>query len=383
MKEGRGPSLPYRPVALYLHPNYLARSLSASERLACHFHAYAYICERLAPSALLALYGEGIELFARAEGEVAASCHLTANRKAPNQGELSLNLLVGGEEVYALGFSFVPGGMFRAEEPTVPLIARMQGAAQAFEDIRVATKLFGDIAPQAVLFAALQGVAEGFGLRHILGVPARLQPSFAERNAEALKHNYDDFFAAVGATQASGGFFDYDRERFADILDHMPAKHRARTKAKRRLKAALAAEAAKALSAHILPAPAPGWRRATHFLAEHLSTRVGERREGAIATSGRPGFLLFGPYAYLAPGDYEAAFLLEEVARCGDFVIDVTAERGQRRVAQRTVSALAPGEAPTLAFSLAEALDDVEFRLIATAESAFVARGVEIRARER
>jgi len=371
-------NLPYRPVAIFLQPNYLARTLTAPERLACHFHNTAYLCERFTPSALLALYGEGVELFSRAEGEVAASCRLAANRKAPNQGELSLSLVVGGEEVYALGFSFVPGPIFRAEETTVPLIARMQGAARSFEDIRLATKMFRDIAPQAVLFAALQGIAERLGVRHILGAPGRLQPSYSERNAEALKRNYDEFFEAVGAAPESGGFYVYDRALFVDILDHMPAKHRARTKAKRRLKAALAAEAAQALTALILPALAPGWRRVAHFMAEHFSTRVGERRAGALATSGRPGFLLFGPYAYLEAGDYEAAFLLEDVARFGNFVIDVMAERGQTTIAQKTAE---PGEPATLAFSLARAFDDVEFRLFATAGSAFAVRGVELRAR--
>ena len=369
---------PYRPVAIFLQPNYLARSLTAPERLACHFHNYAYLCERFSPSALLALYGEGVELFSRAEGDIAASCLLTVNRKAANQGELSLNLVVGGEEVYALGFSFVPGAIFRAEEPTVPLIARMQGAARSFEDIRLATKMFRDIAPQAVLFAALQGVAERLGIRHILGASAGLQSSYSQRNAEALRRNYDEFFEAIGAAPESGGFYVYDRSLFVDILDHMPAKHRARTKAKRRLKAALAAEAAEALAALVLPELAPGWRRVAQFMAEHFATRVGERRAGAVATSGKPGFLLFGPYAYLEPGDYEAAFLLEDVAQYGDFVIDVMAERGQTPVAQKTVAA---GEAPILTFSLAQALDDVEFRLFATAESAFAVRGVELRRR--
>jgi uncharacterized protein VirK/YbjX len=371
-------SLPYRPVAIFLQPSYLARTLTAPERLACHFHNTAYLCERFAPSALLALYGEGVELFSRAEGEVAASCRLAANRKASNQGELSLKLVLGDQEIYALDFSFVPGAIFRAEEPTVPLIARMQGVAQSFEDIRLATRMFRDIAPQAVLFAALQGVAERLGIRHILGAPARFQPSYSERNAKALTRNYDEFFAAVGAARENGGFYVYDRALFVDILDHMPAKHRARTKAKRRLKAALAAGASDALAARVLPALAPRWRRIGQFMAEHFSTRVGERRAGALATTGRPGFLLFGPYAYLAAGDYEAAFLLEDVAQGGDFVIDVMAERGQTRVAHKTVAA---GETPALAFSLAQALDDVEFRLIATAESAFVVRGVELRAR--
>jgi len=371
-------SFPHRPIAIFLQPNYLARSLSASERLACHFHNYAYLCDRLTPSALLALYGDGVELFSRDE----AACRLAVNRKAPNQGELSLNLSVGGEEVYALGFSFVPGAVFRADEPTLPLISRMQGAARSFEDIRAATKMFGDIAPQAVLFAALLGVAERLAIRHILGAPAHLQPSYSERNAEALTRNYDAFFAAVGAARESGGFYVYDRARFADILDHMPAKHRARTKAKRRLKTALAAEAAAALAAHVLPGLAPGWRRAAHFMAEHVSTRVGERRAGVIATSGKAGFLLFGPYAYLEAGDYEAAFLLEDVTRCGDFVIDVMAQRGGTPIAQRTVAALAPGEAPVLAFHLAQATDDLEFRLFASAESAFAVRGVELRARQ-
>ncbi len=99
---------PYRPVQIFLQPNYLARTLTAPERLECHFHNYAYLCETFSPAALLALYGDGVELFSRTEGEVAASCRLTVNRKAPNQGELSLNLMVGGEELYALGFSFVP-----------------------------------------------------------------------------------------------------------------------------------------------------------------------------------------------------------------------------------------------------------------------------------
>ena len=361
--------VPYRPVAIFLRPNYLTKAFSARERLQCHLHTFAYLCERVSPFFLMDLFGPGLPLFAR-DG---AACAFAAERKANNQGEMSLLLSLDGEPVYVLGFNFAPGRFFGLADDSVVFATRMQGLAESYEPVRRATKMFSDVAPQALLFAALQGLAERFGLRHIVGVSAPIQPSHNIHNADQLKRTYDDFFDSIDAAPLARGFYLHDRLASASIYDNMPAKHRARTKTKRRLKAAIAAEVSEAL-ARFAAADDPG---IVYLPAAQFSARAGALEDGRIVASGAAGCLMFGPYLYLEAGNYEAEFALEGAAGQG-FVLDVTAEQSRATLAQREVDDW-DGQPVTLAFTLSEPRDEVEFRLFVREGAALAARGVKLR----
>jgi hypothetical protein len=61
--------------------------------------------------------------------------------------------------------------------------------------------------PQAVLVAALQGIAEAIDVRTVAGVCAASQLSYKESEAELFDRVYDRFFRSIGANGPNNGFY--------------------------------------------------------------------------------------------------------------------------------------------------------------------------------
>ncbi len=78
----------------------------------------------------------------------------------------------------------------------------------------------------------------------------------------------------------------------------------------------------------------------------------------ARAGAARPGFLVFGPYRLLPAGTYRATFRV----RGAGLALDIAAERGQRRIAERVTAPTAEWTDVALDFAL-ERARPVEFRV--------------------
>lgn len=102
-----------------------------------------------------------------------------------------------------------------------------------------------------------------------------------------------------------------------------------------------------------------------------LSSHVGRRENGAIASTGREGFLIYGPYATLSAGRYSAR--LEgwlQSSESGDIWLDICSDRGMQVLTrQDLISTTEPGAISDCTFDLTEAVSDLEVRVWVAAQA--------------
>jgi uncharacterized protein VirK/YbjX len=163
---------------------------------------------------------------------------LTMGMSKPSfkEGELSLYLRVDGNIVFVLSFTIVPGGVVNSQAAGILLITRLQGVKGAFSHISDATKTLHDVAPDALLFAALQGIANAFGISEIVAVSAVRQSYFSQDTAAIFKEAYDDFFAGLGISKNAAGFFRIPLPFQEKPLAFIKHGHKIRTREKRAFK---------------------------------------------------------------------------------------------------------------------------------------------------
>jgi uncharacterized protein VirK/YbjX len=152
------------------------------------------------------------------------------------EGEMSVKLLVDGEIVFVLSFAIVPGWVIKSEAAEVLLITQIQGRRGAYREIHLATKALHDVAPAALLLAAVQGIANAFGIAQLAGVSAVRQSCFTPECAAAFKGAYDDFFAVLGMTRNAAGFFLSPVPIEEKSLACIKPGHKLRTRQKRAFK---------------------------------------------------------------------------------------------------------------------------------------------------
>lgn len=107
-------------------------------------------------------------------------------------------------------------------------------------------------------------------------------------------------------------------------------------------------------------------RSMARYPAQDLGSAVGHRApNGNLETTGRAGMLQYGPYVDLLPGAYSVTWF-GSAPEGADFVVDVTAGRGERSLVRRRVRARTgrrEGPLCGLEFELSEPATEVEFRL--------------------
>ena len=102
-----------------------------------------------------------------------------------------------------------------------------------------------------------------------------------------------------------------------------------------------------------------------------MLTQVGTKQpDGQLVSSGRPGILMFGPYARWAPGKYRVTVygkVIEGGKEAG--WVDVISAKGAKQLAKVNLNGPAQGSAAgdmgsltTLDFSLDQAVEDLEVR---------------------
>ncbi|HEX3985964.1 MAG TPA: DUF535 family protein [Acidobacteriaceae bacterium] len=229
----------------YLSTIYLVGGLSAKERASCFVHHYQFLEARLPRPFLRQRHQREITLFERREGDRAYAIALGFPPKnAIWEGESSLQLLVNGISVYALQFTFIPGRVFRWDEKDVVVILRLQGMKGRYEEVRSATKALGEVAPQALLVAALQGIAKAWGIQRMAGICAASQGAhkYAGCSASLFHQAYDEFFEELGATRMTANFYSSPLPLNEKPLNRIRNGHKSRTLRKRAFKLQIADE---------------------------------------------------------------------------------------------------------------------------------------------
>jgi hypothetical protein len=220
----------------YLIQNYLARGFSVDQRVACFLYHYHRLNAALPDSLLRRILQEDVTIHEIPEDPNRFIVTMGMSRPIIKEGELSIHLRVDGKIVFVLSFTIVPGWVVNSQAAEVLLISRLQGVKGAFSQISQATKTLHDVAPDSLLFAALQGVANAFGITEIVSVSATRQSCYIQETAADFMEAYDNFFSGLGIPKDDAGFFRIPlpfQEKPLALIKH---GHKIRTREKRAFK---------------------------------------------------------------------------------------------------------------------------------------------------
>jgi uncharacterized protein VirK/YbjX/predicted Zn-dependent protease len=222
-------------------PTYLSRNLAETVRYACLYNHYLYLYGSVAAETLHAMAFNDVALFETAVGPNGYAITSQISHDPIDEGELSLLFRVNGAPLYTVSFTIVPGyAVGLPDDRHSLLISRMQGSRARFQEIRRATKELGDIFPQAILVAALEGIATSMGIRYIAGIGAANQAAYNDQNAGILSRIYDDFYQTIGGQNIHGDFYITPVPLPKKSLALAKAGHRLRTKRKQKIKTDIA-----------------------------------------------------------------------------------------------------------------------------------------------
>jgi uncharacterized protein VirK/YbjX len=152
------------------------------------------------------------------------------------EGELALKLLVDRNVVFVLACTIVPGQVVGSTATHAVLISRLQGVKGCYDEITLATRAFREVAPAALLVAALRGVAEACEVTALAGVCAERQVNYSDELSAAFARTYDDFFSELGAARNPAGFYLSPLPLEEKPLALIKKGHKKRTKEKRAFK---------------------------------------------------------------------------------------------------------------------------------------------------
>ena len=386
------------PVGAVLRHNYLAKSFSRSTAIRCHLQHY-YFLSKTIPGAIAELISGDLFVVYRCQpGSIAYECVLTMPRHDRREGELSLVFCADDLPLYELDFTFVPGDVLSLKTHFAILISLMQGKANSFEAIRRATKEIHDVSPQAILFAVLRGIAKGLGLEHIVGVCSTNQAAYVGDGAKLFENVYDRFFASIGATGPTDGFFYTSADSVEKPINLVAAGHRLRTKIKRGVKADIFNSVARSWptifgATDWLASGKAGARlpyeprqrasspRQMRIPNDYLGVELGERkRSGAIAATGTKGCLCFGPYIRVEAGAYEVSYEFSRLDRPSGIRVDVVAHSANVVIASELVD---PRHIRNHRFDLEFKTDrdhyDMEFRVFVAENTSLELKRISLR----
>lgn len=223
----------------YLNPRHLSHALDTSQRAEALLYNLRFIQATFTEAALDRMVDGGIVAW-RFDGD--HHLRLGFEHLYTTEGELTLGLRDGSNELYALSFTFVDGRLFDQRPMPVIFITRLQGGRGVREFIDDATHLMGQTHPRLVLMAGLQGLAQAVGIDTAIGISASDQVCRDEfSTAESV--SYDRFFETIGASlclarvdspnAAPARYYKIDLPLPEKDIALIKVSHRSRSKAKR------------------------------------------------------------------------------------------------------------------------------------------------------
>lgn len=220
----------------YLVPRYLSASFTATDSAACFVHHYMRLHTALSSTALSRL-SQG-DILLHEWNATAGRLDVVFGITAPwdKEGELSIRLDLNGQCLFVLSFAIVPGRVLHLDVAEAVLITRLQGTPRRYTEMRLATKMMHDVHPRALLFTAVEGVADALGISEIAAVNAANQFSFSEASAASLRSSYDDFFSQLMMWKTKDGLFYSGGPLDEKPINSVKQGHRIRTREKRNLK---------------------------------------------------------------------------------------------------------------------------------------------------
>lgn len=230
------PQTPFK----YLSHVYLIRGLTISARATALAHHYNYLHANLSRHFTDKVLYDRLSIWEETVNDTRYDVILHFSDKSKNEGELTITFQANGIDIFCSGFTFIPGWIVGLDLAHVLLVTRMQGTKGCFQHIRQATKTLHDVAPAAVLFAILRGIAEYLGISTIVGVCAIRQVE--ESVTLGVTEAYDQFWVSLGMSKSRSDFHFLSLSAPERPIQSVRQKYRGRTIIKRQFKSRIAAE---------------------------------------------------------------------------------------------------------------------------------------------
>lgn len=227
----------------YLTRGYLSWNLTVAERAACFERHYLRLHEMLSGAFLLSILKRDETVLVLEDGENRYEITIGLPRDHDKEGELSLNLVANGQIIYILSFTIVPGSTVRSAAEDVFLISRLQGVKGFLKQVQSATRALYDVAPAALLVAALQGLGDAMNIGEIACIRAQDQHSYSAEHDRPFRANYDDFFVELGARKNEAEVYLTRIPLPEKSMLQVKQGHKLRTRKKREFKHEVAGKA--------------------------------------------------------------------------------------------------------------------------------------------
>ena len=215
---------------------YLARNFDEKAKRDCCLFHHSWMIENIKAKKLYDMLAGKVDVWSETIDDKKYVAKLLSERFVSREGELSLELYFDRKMICAGSFTIVPAPIFDLPGREAILVARIQGGKDKVEDIRMATKAMSDVAPRAVFFALVTGIAKAVGIDHVVGVSGDNYVDLMPEKRDALERQYDDFFKSLEAVGPQNGFYVCNVWADKKPVNSLKAGHRVRTRRKRLLK---------------------------------------------------------------------------------------------------------------------------------------------------
>lgn len=215
---------------------YLVDSMSTkARREALSFH-FDFLTRKIVTFQLGRAWTEGTVIWHRCDQASGHeySVHLERAALSPLEGESQLRFTMDSLTLCTLTFSFLCGACLGLPQTESLFIGGVQGGANCREQIRIAAKANGEIAPASLLLIAAKAIAEAFEVGFVVGVSHEGQAAMGYAR-EKISLNYDAMWLEAGAERTASGYFVVE-PGLEKPLEEVSSKHRSRTRRKRALK---------------------------------------------------------------------------------------------------------------------------------------------------
>jgi uncharacterized protein VirK/YbjX len=229
-----------RLILRCLTPDYLVRGFDVGVSAPCFLYHHRRLQAALPLDLLRQLMLGQVTLFEASDENTHVSVTVGQTRPLHDkEGELDMRLRVEGKPVFILSFTLVPGWAAGSEAREVLLISRMQGVGGCYSEIKLARKVLADVAPNALLLAAVQGIALALGIDVLASVSSSQQYAYREEFADRLHRNYEEFLGELGIEKNGAGFLVSAIPIPEKPMASIKTGHKLRTKEKRAIKLAV------------------------------------------------------------------------------------------------------------------------------------------------
>lgn len=199
-------SLPVQDAHLLVKATrpYLWTGLGGAQRFAAQQLHFDWLLAQWTLPQVQRFYARGVADLAHwnAAGHV-CGMQLRAAQGPVREGELELLFTLDGHLVKRSAFSVLPAHWLGLDRPgAVMVVGSMQGARECKDRVKQATSLLERTKPRAMVFHALQGLAQAWGLSAMVGVSDAGHVYAGYRSlSRRVGASYDELWQELGARQ--------------------------------------------------------------------------------------------------------------------------------------------------------------------------------------